>query len=122
MQRDMELIRKIALTIEASSTGYAPDRLEIDGEYTSEQIGYHAHLMMQAGLATGTDITTLGGSSPAAMLQSLTWTGHEFVEAARDDTRWKKAMGVVKDKGGSVTLSVLVQLLTEMMRKSLGLP
>ena len=41
------------------------------------------HLMIEAGLATGTDVSAGGGTSPEAMLQSLTWEGHEFVEAAR---------------------------------------
>lgn len=120
MQRDMNLIRQIAMAVEASPTGFAPDRLDIEG-YTAEQIAYHAHLMVQAGLATGTDITTLGSSSPAALLSALTWQGHEFVEAARDETRWRQAMSLVKEKGGSVTLSILIQLLGDLMRRSLGL-
>ena len=120
MKRDMELIRKIALAIEDSPSGYAPDDLAIDG-YSDEQISYHAHLMIQAGLATGIDLTTMGSDSPEAGLTSLTWDGHEFVEMARDDTRWKKAMGIVEEKGGSVTLSILTQVLTELMKRAFGL-
>lgn len=120
MKRDMDLIRKLALALEEAPTGFAPNGIVIEG-YTPEQIGYHAHLMVQAGLATGTDVTAFGDGSPVAMLQTLTWEGHEFVEAARDDTRWKKAMGIVKEKAGSITLAVLVQLLTELMKGSVGL-
>lgn len=120
MKRDMELIRKMALAIEDSPSGYAPDDLTID-RYTLEQLGYHAHLMIQAGLATGSDVTTMGSDSPEAMLTSLTWAGHEFVEMARDETRWKKAMGLVEEKGGSVTISILTQLLTELMKRTFGL-
>ncbi len=120
MKRDMGLIRKIALAIEDSPSGYSPDDLAIDG-FTEEQVGYHAHLMIQAGLATGSDVTTMGSDSPEAMLTSLTWAGHEFVEMARDETRWKKAMGIVEEKGGSVTLSVLTQVLAELMKRAFGL-
>jgi len=120
MKRDMELIRKMALAIEDSPSGYAPDDLGIDG-FTEEQIGYHAHLMIQAGLATGNDVTVMSTESPDAMLTSLTWAGHEFVEMARDETRWKKAMGIVEERGGSVTLSVLTQVLTELMKRAFGL-
>ena len=121
MKRDMELIRKLVLAIEDAPTGYAPDNLTLEG-YTPEQIGYHAHLMIQAGLATGSDVTHMGSSSPQAILTSLTWAGHEFADAARDEGRWKKAMGIVQEKGGSVTLSVLTQLLTALMKGALGLP
>lgn len=121
MKRDMELIRKLVLAIEDAPTGYAPDDLAPEG-YTPEQIGYHAHLMIQAGLATGSDVTHMGSSSPQAILTSLTWAGHEFAEAARDEARWKKAMGIVQEKSGSVTLSVLTQLLAALMKDALGLP
>lgn len=106
--------------IEEAPTGYAPDNLKLEG-YTPEQIGYHAHLMIQAGLATGSDVTYIGSTSPQAILASLTWAGHECVEAARDEARWKKAMSLVQEKGGSVTLSVLTQLLTGLMKGALGL-
>jgi len=121
MKRDMELIRKMVLTLEDTSGGFAPAELHIDG-YTDEQIGYHAYLMIQAGLATGSDVTDMGSSGPEAILTSLTWAGHEFADAARDETRWKKAMGIVKEKSESVTLAVLTQLLTALMRGALGLP
>ena len=48
MKRDMELIRKLVLALENEPTGYAPENLNIEG-YTSEQVGYHAYLMIDAG-------------------------------------------------------------------------
>jgi hypothetical protein len=78
--------------------------------------------MIQAGLATGCDVTHAGSSGPEAILTGLTWTGHEFADAARDEVRWKRAMGIVKEKSGSVTLTVLTQLLTALIKETLGLP
>lgn len=121
MKRDMQLIRKLVLAIEDESTGYAPDNLNIDG-YTPEQIGYHAYLIMDAGLAKGIETGAYGDSSPSAILVNLTWAGHEFADAARDQTRWNKAMGIVQEKAGTVTLAVLTQLLTSLMKGTLGLP
>ena len=120
MKRDMELIRKMVLAIEEAPGGFAPNQLDIDG-YTENQIGYHAHLMIQAGLAKGSDMTHMGSSGPEAMLTSLTWAGHEFADASRDESRWKSAMGIVKEKAGSVTIGVLTQLLTGLMKTALGL-
>lgn len=120
MKRDMELVRKIVLAIEDSPTGYAPQGLRFDG-YTPDQIGYHAYLMIQAGLAEGVDVTSTSSTSPESILTKLTWAGHEFADAAGDEPRWKKAMGIVKEKSGTVTIAILTQLLTGLMKGALGL-
>ena len=121
MIRELDLIRKMVLAIENSPTGYAPRKLSIDG-YTPDQVGYHAYLMIDAGLAEGNRVDHGGSTGPEAMLRTLTWAGHEFADAARDETRWKKAMGMVQEKGGSVTLTVLTELLKSLMEGALGLP
>ncbi len=121
MKRDMDLIRKMVLAIEDAESGYAPRNLDIDG-YSSEQIDYHAYLLVDAGLAEGERVDTMDSEGPEVLLSNLTWSGHEFAAVARDESRWKKAMGVVQEKGGSVTLSVLTQLLTAFMKDMLGMP
>lgn len=116
----MELIRKMVLAAEDAPSGYAPNKLTFDG-YDEEVVSYHAYLMIQAGLATGVEVTHQQSPGPEAILTGLTWAGHEFADAARDETRWKKAMGLVKEKGGAVTLDVLKDLLTYLTRLGLGL-
>jgi len=119
MKRDLELIRQMVLAIE-DAPGWAPRELTIDG-YTCEEIRYHAYLLIDARLAEGFDTTNLGSPAPEAMIRNLTWAGHEFAEAARDESRWKKAMGIVGEKGGSITLDILTQLLGSLMRGAFGL-
>jgi hypothetical protein len=51
----------------------------------------------------------------------MTWAGHEFLDAAREDTRWKKAMDIVRDKGRSVTFEVLKALLISLIKTAVGL-
>jgi hypothetical protein len=120
MTRDLELIRKLILAVEASPTGYVKDDLEIES-YSPEQIGYHAYLLVDAGLAKGVDITTIGSSSPNWQILHLTSAGHDFADAARDDSTWKKATGLVKDKAGGVTLDVMKQVLISVIKSALGL-
>jgi LPS sulfotransferase NodH len=120
MKRDPDLIRKMILQIEDAPSGWAP-HLAIEG-YAPAQVSYHAYLIVDAGLARGRNVTTMGSDGPEAMITSLTWAGHEFAEAAREETRWRKAMGIVKEKGGSITLDVLTQLLGSLMRGAFGLP
>jgi hypothetical protein len=107
----MDLIRKMVLLIESSPNGWAPDTITIDG-YTPAQIGYHSYLLVDAGLASGTDITNSESSGPEYMISRLTSAGHDFADACRNDTIWAKAKGIVKEKTGSVTIEIMKQLLT----------
>lgn len=120
MRRDMELIRKMLIAIEDNPSGWAPDRFQIEG-YSDDVIGYHAYLLVDAGLARGIDMTSSASTAPEYHVQTLTWVGHEFCQAAREDTRWKKAMRVVAEKGGAITFEVLKELLVSLMRGAFGL-
>jgi len=120
MKRDMELIRKMVIAIEDAPGGWAPREMKFDG-YTGDQVGYHAYLLVDAGLAKGSDATTISSGTPEYHIHKLTWAGHEFCDAVRDDTRWKKAMGIVAEKGGHVTLEILKELLVSLMKGALGL-
>lgn len=120
MKRDLELIRKMVFAIEDSPSGWAPD-LKFEG-YSDSQVGYHAYLLIDGGLARGGDASTMGSDAPEGFINSLTWAGHEFAAAARDETRWKKAMGVVQEKGGTVTIGVLTQLLVALMKGAFAVP
>jgi hypothetical protein len=121
VKRDKDLIRKLVLAIEDAPSGYAPNDLAIEG-YTPEQIDYHAYLIVDAGLAEGERVDHMQSVGPEVMLRNLTWAGHEFADASRDETRWKKAMGIVQEKSGSVSISVLTELLKSLMKGALGLP
>ena len=120
MKRDLELIRKMVLAIEDAPSGWAPD-LKFEG-YSDAQVGYHAYLLIDAGLATGEDASIMGSEAPEGSISNLTWAGHEFADAARDDTRWKTAMGTVREKGGTITIGVLTQLLVSLMKGAFGVP
>jgi hypothetical protein len=120
MKRDMELIRKMILYIEDSPNGWAPSEIKIDG-YSAEEIGYHAYLLVDAGLATGADITNTQSSGPEYLITHLTSAGHDFADASRDEGIWKKARGIVKEKAGSVTIDIMKQILTWVVKKAVGL-
>lgn len=89
----MSLVRKMLLEIEKQESGYAPKNFVIDS-YTQEQIRYHAYIMMQGGLIEGINRVDYNSTSPQAIPMNLTWAGHEFLEAARNDILWKKAMDI----------------------------
>jgi len=120
MKRDMDLIRKMVLLIEERPHGRATSDIEVDG-YTDEQIGYHAYLLVDSGLAVGCDVTTRGSFGPEYIISYLTSAGHDFADASRNETAWKKAKGIVREKAGSVTLEVMKQLLVSLLKQAIGL-
>jgi len=93
MKRDLDLIRQILLALERHPHGFAPDEVALENA-TAEQIGFHVHLLAQAGLITAVDATHLHSPSPQALARSLTWQGYEFLELARNLDRWNRAQQI----------------------------
>ncbi len=121
MKRDLDLIRSLLIMMEAHEHGYAPVDIKVDG-YTEEQVGFHVHLLGDAGLAVVADTTSIGSESPSAMPQYLTWAGYEFLEAAKDETVWGLAKEKVIKPAGGVAFTVLLEWLKMEAKTRLGIP
>lgn len=118
MRRDIELIRKMVLAIEEHPDGSATE-LQIDG-YDSSQIGYHAYLLVESGLAVGSDVTTLESSGPEWIIGHLTTAGHDFAESARTEYVWDEVIEEMKRKGFvSASVDVVKRMLDKQLRKRL---
>lgn len=87
MTRDMDLVREILLwATNPQNPGYGNPEFP---QYTPEQIGYHVHIMSQAGLVEAIDMSSSDNHSRrSALLLSVTWAGHDFVDAARNNSLW----------------------------------
>jgi DNA-binding transcriptional ArsR family regulator len=108
MKRDMELVRQILLKTEQNTEVGGWIDLDIEG-YSPEEISYHVKLLAEAELIEAQDLTTTEEFEWKPT--GLTWKGHEFLDAARNETIWKKTTEIVKDKGGSIPFEVLKDLL-----------
>lgn len=118
MKRDMDLIRAMLLAIESNPHGFAP-KIDIEG-YTQEQIGYHALLLGEAGLAKVHERKLEEIKTPEAYVERLTWAGHEFLDSARDKQIWNQAKDVL-NKVGASSLPILMGVLTKIIEKKLSL-
>ena len=87
--------------------------------YAPEEVGYHAHIMMEDGLIEGVDVTNFESKGPEAIPLALTWKGHEFLDLARDQKRWNQAHAIIR-KVGSAPLSVWMKVLNDLVLKELG--
>lgn len=119
MKRDMDLVRAILIAVEREPAGFAPPNLEIEG-YSKDQIAYHNYLLIDAKLADGATTTHLGSTGPEAIISTLTWAGHEFLDAARDETLWNQAKAKIR-AAGSATVPIWTALLTQLISRKLGL-
>jgi len=121
MKRDLNLVREILLwATEQVNAGFS-ENPTLQG-YTDEQIGYHVHIMEQAGLVAATDSTMLDGPGPSAILRSLTWEGHDFIDAARDDTVWGKVKSKILTSGASFSFGLLKEALVLAAKWKLEMP
>lgn len=116
MKRDMDLIREILLRLEESGEGEQTYQPISDIGYSRERIRYHNYLLVDAGLAIGFDLGSDGTPLPQAATDALTWEGHEFLDAARDDNRWSRAKSVLAEVKG-FSFAVLKELLIGMIRQ-----
>lgn len=121
MKRDLDLVREILLWATAQDNAGFNENPSLPG-HTENQIAHHVHLMWQAGLVDAVDITTNASPGPEAMLSSVTWAGHDFVDAARDNTIWNKSKNKVMSSGMSFTFDLLKEFLVLAAKQQLGLP
>jgi hypothetical protein len=103
MKRDADKIREIALDTEALSAG---ERLES----TDPIFCAHAQWMLDAGLIDGR-VTQYQSGESAAVVFRLTWSGCDFLDAARSDTLWAKAKESVIKPSASWTFDILKEWL-----------
>jgi hypothetical protein len=65
--------------------------------------------MAEGGLVLANDVTQFGDVYDQAQPRRLTWHGHEFIDAARNDTTWNRTKAAI----GSAPLTAWMQILTE---------
>lgn len=119
MKRDMDLVRKILLALEGHDHGHAPRSLPIEG-HSEEQIGYHVFLMGAANLLKVADTTHTQSPSPSAIPIGMTWEGHDFLEAAREPSRWTAALKKISESGAGMTFEILKGVLVALSKEALS--
>lgn len=118
MKRDMELVRKILLQVEQSESDPGGwNHLSFE-QWPCEAVSYHTMILIDAGLLDGQDLSTLEGSDWRP--NSLTWAGHEFLDAARNETVWNKAIPSLKEKSMTVPFEVLKAVVNQKCREYFG--
>jgi hypothetical protein len=123
MNRDIELVRKILLKIEADPQFDGTFRpvttaaLGID-DCDGDTFAYHCVLLAEAGFITGNMQMANQGM---VVIGKLTWSGHEFLDDIRDPEIWRKSKERAKTVAG-VGLAFLWEIAKAEIKTKLGLP
>ena len=112
MKRDMDLFRSLLLKIEEQPFDGTLPEVEFPGR-TKQELFYHAQLAQDAGF-----IDARFGADYAFVVLRLTYAGHEFLDAAREDKLWNKAKETVLSNAGTLTLEALKTALSMLMQQA----
>lgn len=121
MKRDPDLVRQLLIFFDAKSS---PDLVKIPSieGYDVLTIKYHGVLLYDAGFLRCEPVTS---STSTRVIEvwpfELTWAGHEFLDTAPDNARWRSVVSVAKEKGGAIPFTVIGQLLVEAAKAAVGL-
>lgn len=99
LRRDMELIRELLFEIEGG--GGVRD---VSG-WDDATLRHHLRLLVEAGL--------LHGATPAdgtVTFTTLSWAGHEFLDAVRQDAIWRELRQRLAQAGGGLAFETLKSL------------
>ncbi len=103
MKRDLDLARQLLLDIENRGTDCSVSVLRSGSNHQSEeQVRYHLRLLIDAGLLKEIDRTSAG--IPCVR---LTHDGHELLELARSEPRWREAKHACQERIGGLSLTVI---------------
>ena len=112
MRRNMELIKVILQKLEDKETMDGDISAKAFPDYSADDINYHIAILYNAGLIEGKEIKH--GLTTKWVTNRLTWQGHDFLDAAKNETIWNKAKDVVRENGGIFSLEMLKKILSKL--------
>lgn len=124
MKLNHECVRDIVIALESleineilTSSNFSEH--EILQKYDLDEVFYTVEKLDEAGFINVSIAKMSGGINFKA--KSLTWYGHQFIDNIRDDTIWKKTKQKAGKVVSSVSLPVLSELASSVLKNSLGL-
>lgn len=115
MKRDMEFIRELLLKVEE-------EELRFEYVATDSKTEHHLDLLIEVGLIKA-EKTHYMDNTIIFDIIGMTWAGHDFLDAARDDKVWEKAEETAESKGmdlRSLPLEIVKDLLVESAKALIG--
>jgi Hypothetical protein (DUF2513) len=112
--------------VDSEDSVFLEDRQDFKAEldipiqgYEPVVIRYHLLLLAQAGLVDFEPEKTKTGRVIRVHVLGLSWAGHEFLDAVRSETVWRRLIKYTKDKGGALPFELLKALGIELLKDTL---
>jgi len=118
MKRDMDLVRRILFGLEVHDDNSDLRNFKIEGVEVNTLSG-HVHMMAEAGLIDAHEQRNRAESNWSP--KRVTWRGHEFLDAIRNDTLWSKTKKVVLEKTGGLSLAAIEAYAKHILKEILGI-
>src|SRR5437763_17122981 len=112
----MDLFRGLLLEVEKNTDGVVWIPLTMEGRNKAE-VFYHAQLAHDAGFIDAKFLANQVIDEVEVVVQRLTYTGHEFLDAAREEKLWVKAKQTVLSNAGTLTVEALKIALAMLMQQ-----
>ena len=116
MKRDPDFIRQLLLAVEQQEEPFETKDMTLP-DYDSDQVMYHAEILSEAGLFVGEDVSTMG--IPNVLIRRMTFEGHEFLDAIRSPSVWRKTRDLVTRAGGGFAMDVVKKVAISILEKEL---
>jgi hypothetical protein len=116
MKRDMDIIRLILLQLEGDEK--AREKLKT---YPEKEVVHNAALLIDEKFVEGGVVRNHQNEPMNVVMNHMTWAGHDFLDAARDETLWNKAKEKFVKPGASFTFELVKEWLKAEMKKHIGL-
>lgn len=118
MRRDWEVIREILFKLEELGTTRSNLRHDQVEGHPPDVVAYHMRLLGEANLIKVT--CNPAQNKLICTANSMTWTGHEFLDHIRQDSVWNKVKHKANEHGVDLTLEVIGKLAKEFLNSMLG--
>ena len=109
MTRNWDLIRKILVLLEESTTPKTVISDKDLTEYPEQDVAYNIRLLSEAGYIEA-DISESNSRIHLALARRLTNTGHDLLDTIRDDTVWEKIKYKFESKGIDMTFELVMSV------------
>ena len=129
MKKDHELFRTLMLGYVDDPSATVQLHFFQNADENEKQIEYHIELLADAGFVVKSsehiDPPGRGGSIRhgrrivRSFALRVTNSGHDFLDAIRDDGIWNKTKQAVAETGGSATLEIIKSLATGFLKKKI---
>lgn len=122
MQRDPDLLRNIMLAAEKQPAGqklYGSGLRELCGN--THELADHVHQLIKSGYLEGVVHFNDADTPPKVVIQRVSSAGHDFLQAMREDTIWRKVKEKIMQPTMSWTIGLAVAYAESIIREKLGL-